>query len=123
MDAYINMASLEVEVAELKKNRRIDEKRIRVKILNEYDSLVEELVREIAILRHRFHEYQLGNFNDVMTIITESKKEKLLTMKDDESFTLDMRNQISSILRHEEEINKIKTQNFELKMTVKMILN
>jgi hypothetical protein len=118
LDAYSAMASMEVELIEAKKNRKVDEKRIRNRILEEYDSLVDELVREIAILRNRFHEYQISNYNDIMNIISESKKEQLMTMKTDESLTVAMRNVISSILKHDEEIDQFRQQNYELKMTV-----
>ncbi|KAJ3307179.1 hypothetical protein HDV03_002690 [Kappamyces sp. JEL0829] len=117
-DAYTAMSTMEVELAEARKNKKVDEKRIRSRILEEYDSLVDELVREISILRNRFREYQVSNFNEIVNIILESKTEHLLVMEKNENLTLSMRNAITTILKHDAEIKRYQEQNFELKMTI-----
>ncbi|KAJ3322787.1 hypothetical protein HDV06_002648 [Boothiomyces sp. JEL0866] len=106
------------EINMLKKNRKVDEKRIRNRILDEYDSLIDELVREISVLRHRFHEYQISNFNDVMNIMSDSKKEQLMVMSKDDGLNQPMKNAIATILKHDEQLNDFREQNFELRMTV-----
>ncbi|KAJ3000741.1 hypothetical protein HDV02_003543 [Globomyces sp. JEL0801] len=121
LDAFTAMASMEVELIELRKNRKVDEKRIRNRILEEYDSLVDDLVREIGVLRNRFREYQISNFNEVMVIMSESKKERLLTMEKDEGLTTSMRDAISTILKHDAEMQLLQVQNSELRMTVSKI--
>lgn len=118
LDAYSAMASMEIELVELKKNKKVDEKRIRNRILDEYDSLMDELVREISVLRHRFHEYQISNFNDVMNIMSDSKKEQLMVMLKDDGLNQPLKNAITTILKHDEQLNDFREQNFELRMTV-----
>lgn len=118
LDAQTAMASMEVELAEARKNKRIDEKRLRNKILDEYDSLVDELVREISILRNRFREYQVSNFNEVMNIMAESKKEHLISMENNENLTFAMRNAVTAAMKHDQEMKRYQDENFELKMTV-----
>ncbi|KAJ3313302.1 hypothetical protein HDV04_002286 [Boothiomyces sp. JEL0838] len=118
LDAYSAMASMEIELVELKKNKKVDEKRIRNRILDEYDSLIDELVREISVLRHRFHEYQISNFNDVMNIMSDSKKEQLMVMLKDDGLNQPLKNAIATILKHDEQLNDFREQNFELRMTV-----
>lgn len=118
LDAFTSMATMEVELVEARKTRKVDERRIKNKILDEYDSLVNELVREIAILRNRFREYQLSNLNDIQIIMTESKAEHLVTMETNENLSSAMRNAISTILKHDEEIKSYCEDNFELKMTI-----
>jgi hypothetical protein len=118
LDAFTAMASMEVELAGLRKSKKIDEKRIRNKILDEYDTLVDELVREIAILRNRFREYQVSNFNEVMNIMAESKMEHLMTLENNENLTIPMRSAVTAAMKHDEELKKYQEQNFELKMTV-----
>jgi hypothetical protein len=117
-DAFTAMAQMEVELAEARKNKKIDEKKIRNKILEEYDTLVDELVREIAILRNRFKEYQVSNFNEILNIIAESKTEHLIGMEKNENLTPALRAAISTIIKHDAEIKTYQGQNFELKMTV-----
>lgn len=118
LEAYTSMASMEVELAEARRNKRVDEKRIRNKILDEYDSLVDELVREISILRNRFREYQVSNFNEILNIMSESKTEHLVSMESNENLTLAMRNAISTIIKHDQQMKSYQDQNYELKMTV-----
>jgi transposase len=117
-DAYLAMSTMEMELAEAKKLRKNEERRIRSKILEEYDSLVNELVREISILRNRFHEYQIGNFNEIMNIISESKKEQLVIMANDDSLDEAMKKVIRTIQNHDQQIDALRKQNFELRMTV-----
>ncbi|KAJ3269943.1 hypothetical protein HDV01_000789 [Terramyces sp. JEL0728] len=106
------------QIQDKREINKVDEKRIRNRILDEYDSLIDELVREISVLRHRFHEYQISNFNDVMNIMTDSKKEQLIVMSKDDGLNQSMKSAIATILKHDEQINDFREQNFELRMTV-----
>ena len=114
LDAFTAMASMEVELAGLRKTKKIDEKRIRNKILDEYDSLFDELVREISILRNRFREYQVSNYNEVMNIMAESKMEHLMTLENNENLTVPLRNAVTAAMKHDEELKSYQEQNFEL---------
>ena len=119
LESFLELSSISVELNELRKNRKIDEKKIRNKILDEYDSLVQELVNEIGVLQNRFHEYQLGNLTEVMNIMSEAKKEQLVVVTNNEELPDGLRDAAAAILSHEDEIAQLRDQNHELKMTVR----
>ncbi|KAH9272139.1 hypothetical protein BASA83_005731 [Batrachochytrium salamandrivorans] len=52
LDAHNELTRTSVELNELRKNRKVDEHKLRGRIMNEYDGLVLELVKEIGVLRH-----------------------------------------------------------------------
>eukprot|EP00842_Homolaphlyctis_polyrhiza_P006956 jgi/Hompol1/84/HPOL_002445-RA len=118
LDVFAEMATMSVELNELKKSRRVDERKMRNKIVEEYEDLMQELVREIGVLRHRFREYQIDNLNDVMNIMAEAKKEQLIIMTRNEELPLGMRETAERIIGHEEQLAALREQNHELKMTV-----
>ncbi|KAI8906770.1 hypothetical protein EDD86DRAFT_192926 [Gorgonomyces haynaldii] len=118
VDAFAEMASMEVELNELRKSRKVEERRIRNKIIDEYDSLVQELVREIAVVNGRFHEYQISNFNDIMNIMAESQKEQLGIMAANVDLPDSMREVANSIMEHQTQLEEYRQQNHDLKLTV-----
>ncbi|XJO74599.1 hypothetical protein BDV3_005400 [Batrachochytrium dendrobatidis] len=118
LDTYAELASMSVELNELRKNRKIDERKIRNRIIHEYDSLVEDLVKEIGVLRHRFHEYQIGSLNDVMNIMAEAKKEQLMITTQNDDLPPTLRATADSMIQHEQQLATFREQNHELKMTV-----
>nr|KAJ3423215.1 Aminoacyl tRNA synthase complex-interacting multifunctional protein 1 [Polyrhizophydium stewartii] len=118
LETFSEMASMSVELNEMRKSRKIDERKLRNKIIDEYDDLVQELTKEIGVLRHRFREYQIGNLNDVMNIMAEAKKEQLIVMTQNEELPLGMREAAEAMIQHEEQLASLREQNHELKMTV-----
>lgn len=109
---------MEGELRDLRKSRRVEEKRIRNRIIDEYDSLVRELVKEIAIIQGRFREYQISNFNEIMRIMAESQNEQLGIMAQNMELPSTIREVSNSILAHQEQIDGYRQQNYELKMTI-----
>jgi hypothetical protein len=118
MQANEAMSKMEGELKDLRKSRKVEEKRIRNRILDEYDSLVQELVKEIAVVKGRFHQYQISNLNDIMNIMGESQKEQLGIMSANMDLPPTMREVANSILAHQEQITEYRQQNHELKMAV-----
>lgn len=119
-DANESMINMQGELHGLRKSRRVDEKRIRNRILEEYDSLVHELVKEIAVLQGRFREYQISNFNEIMNVMSESQKEQLGIMSANMNLPNTIREVANSISMHQEQISEYRQQNHELKMTVRL---
>ncbi|KAH6596262.1 hypothetical protein BASA50_005306 [Batrachochytrium salamandrivorans] len=118
LDAHNELTRTSVELNELRKNRKVDEHKLRGRIMNEYDGLVLELVKEIGVLRHRFHEYQIGNLNDVTSLIAEAKKEQLMIMTKNEDLPQSLRATADLMIQHEIDLSSLRDQNHELKMTI-----
>ena len=117
-DIMTSLASTSCELNELKKARRIDEKKIRNRIIDEYDELVQELVNEITVLRNRFHEYQINNFNEVMMIMAESKKQELHKLVKNQELPETMRHSAQTMIKQENEVVDLRNENHELQMTL-----
>ena len=62
------------ELSELKKQRKLEEKKMREKIIDEYDNLVRELVQELHIMHKKFNEYRINTVNEVKEIMRYSSK-------------------------------------------------
>ncbi|KAJ3155281.1 hypothetical protein HDU86_004371 [Geranomyces michiganensis] len=117
-DLHAEFASTSVELADLRKQRRTDERRIRNRILDEYDDLVQELVMEINVLRNRFSEYRVNTFQEVMSIMSEAKKEELHVVLNNEEMPSSMKESARWMIKHEEEAQTLRQENHELKMTL-----
>ncbi|TPX51275.1 hypothetical protein SeLEV6574_g00407 [Synchytrium endobioticum] len=108
-----------VELNDLRKARRLDEKKLRNRIVDEYDDLMAELVMEVNLLRQRFAEYRVGTVQEVMDIMSETKKEELGTLITSKSeLPMAMRKSAEVAIQHEEEIAELREDNHELKMTI-----
>ncbi|KAI8821098.1 uncharacterized protein EV422DRAFT_53275 [Fimicolochytrium jonesii] len=117
-ELHTELASTSVELADLRKQRRTDERRIRYRILDEYDDLVQELVMEINVLRNRFSEYRVNTFQEVMSIMSEAKKDELHVLIDNQEMPANMKDSAKWMIRHEEEAQALRQENHELKMTL-----
>ncbi|KAJ3020639.1 hypothetical protein HKX48_000485 [Thoreauomyces humboldtii] len=117
-DLHAELASTSVELADLRKQRRTDERRIRNRILDEYDDLVQELVMEINVLRNRFSEYRVNTFQEVMSIMSEAKKEELHVVLNNAEMPVNMKESARWMIKHEEEAQALRQENHELKMTL-----
>ncbi|KAI8912985.1 hypothetical protein DFJ77DRAFT_63797 [Powellomyces hirtus] len=117
-DLHAEFASTSVELADLRKQRRTDERRIRNRILDEYDDLVQELVMEINVLRNRFSEYRVNTFQEVMSIMSEAKKDELHVVLNNEEMPANMKESARWMIKHEEKTQALRQENHELKMTL-----
>lgn len=122
-DLHAEISSLSVELSALKKSKKASETRLRSKILDEYDDLVQQLVSEIAMLRNRFHEYQTANFNEVLNIVTDAKKEQLVITSANADLPEGLRHSVRVMLEHEDQLANIRSLNYELKMAVSGCIN
>ncbi|KAJ3415446.1 hypothetical protein HDV05_004888 [Chytridiales sp. JEL 0842] len=117
-DIYSEMAALAVEVNDLRKSRRVDERKLRNKIIDEYDDMVGELVMENQVIRNRFNEYRTNTVHEVLGIISETKKEELTIIAKSQEIPDVIRKSAERSIKHEEEISVIKEDIHELNMTL-----
>ena len=121
-DLLAELCSISCELTELKKSRKIDEKKLRQKIVDEYDDLVQELANEIIVLQNRFHEYQMNNFNEVMLIMAESKEAELKKVAKNENLPVGMRDTASRMIEQEIQEVDFRNENHEVFFTCPNIL-
>lgn len=117
-DILEELAAANTAVEELQKSRKIEEKKIRAKIVDEYDDLVQELVNEITVLRNRFREYQTNNFNQVMQIMSESKKSELFKLSTTDDIPDSVHETARRMISEENQIMDLRKETHELQMTV-----
>jgi len=98
--------------------RKVDEKKLRQQMVDEYDDLVQELVNEITVVRNRFREYQLNNFNEVILIMAEAKKAELWALFKNEELPEQIRDKVKSLIKQENEVVDLRNENHELQMTL-----
>lgn len=117
-DIIEELAAANNKVEQLQKERKIEEKRIRAKIVDEYDDLVQELVNEITVLRNRFREYQTNNFNQVMQIMSESKRSELFKLLNSNDVPDAVHETALKMISEENQIMDLRKETHELQMTV-----
>ena len=117
-DVLTELSLANSNLEELKNNRKIDEKKIRTRIVDEYDDLVQELVNEITVLRNRFREYQTNNFNQVMQIMSDSKKSELFKLSHSDDMPQAVKDTAASMIKEETQIMELRKETHELQMTV-----
>ncbi len=117
-DIIEELAAANNKVEQLQKERKIEEKRIRAKIVDEYDDLVQELVNEITVLRNRFREYQTNNFNQVMQIMSESKRSELFKLLNVNDVPDAVHETALKMISEENQIMDLRKETHELQMTV-----
>ncbi|KAJ3033498.1 hypothetical protein HDV00_006314 [Rhizophlyctis rosea] len=115
---FSDLTTISSELNDLRKQRRIDEKKIRNRIIDDYDDLVHELVSEINVLRARFSEHRISTAQEVMEILSEVKKEALMTVAQNRELPEEMRRVAVEGGKREEELTEWKEDNHELKMTL-----
>ena len=96
----------------------MDEKKLRAQMVEEYDDLVQELVNEITVVRNRFREYQLNNFNEVMIIMAEAKKAELWQLSKNQELPQVIRDKAKALIKQENEVVDLRNENHELQMTL-----
>ena len=115
---YADLGNLSVELADLRKTRRIEERKLRNRIIDEYDEMVSELVMENHVLRNRFNEYRTNTVREVFGIIAETKKEELEKVEATEEIPEPLRIAVRKTINYEDMMNNLKEDNHELQMTV-----
>ncbi|KAJ3117256.1 hypothetical protein HDU96_007407 [Phlyctochytrium bullatum] len=121
-DIYAELASLSVEVNELRKTRRIEERKLRNRIIDEYDDMVSELVIENHVIRNRFSEYRTNTVQEVLGIISETKKEELHQLTKNPEIPDALRKAAEKSIKHEEMTAVMRNDIHELNMTVRILL-
>ncbi|KAJ3344282.1 hypothetical protein HDU93_000072 [Gonapodya sp. JEL0774] len=114
--AELHEATMKLE--QLKGARRVEERRIRNKVIDEYDELVNELVLHSHILRNRFLEYKTNTKQEVLDIMSETKKEELSHMVLSKSMPKAVKEGAKAQLNVEDEMSELRKENHELKMTL-----
>ncbi|KAJ3223363.1 hypothetical protein HK099_001239 [Clydaea vesicula] len=112
------MAVLSIELNDLKKLRKVDEKKIRQSITDEYDDLVRELVHELHLMKNRFNEFRNSAVNEVLNIMSDSKKEELSIIVNTMDVSKYIKQQAQNAIEQENISQKFKAENFELKNTL-----
>ncbi|KAJ3056732.1 hypothetical protein HK097_004593 [Rhizophlyctis rosea] len=115
---YTELSTISAELNDLRKHRRIDEKKLRNRIIDDYDDLVHELVSEINVLRARFSEHRISTAQEVMEILSEVKKEALLTVAENRELPEEMRRAAVEGGRREESFIEWREDNHELRMVL-----
>ena len=115
---YTELSTISSELNDLRKQRRLDEKKLRNRIIDDYDDLVHELVSEINVLRARFSEHRISTAQEVMEILSEVKKETLLTVAENRELPEEMRRAAVEGGRREESLDEWREDNHELRMVV-----
>ncbi|KAJ3193176.1 hypothetical protein HK101_005301 [Irineochytrium annulatum] len=117
-DIYTELAALSVEVNDLRKTRRVEERKLRNRIIDEYDDMVSELVTENHVIRNRFNEYRTNTVHEVMGIISETKKEEFHQLAINSEMPDALRRAAEQSVKAEEEIWSMKDDIHELNMTL-----
>ncbi|RKO94360.1 hypothetical protein BDK51DRAFT_14745, partial [Blyttiomyces helicus] len=117
-DLSSNLSSISVELNELRKVRRVDERKIRTRIISEYEDLVRELVMEVNMLRNRFSEYRMNTVHEVMNIMSETKREELGILVENREIPAGLKASALEMIKNDEAISSLRAENHELNMTL-----
>ncbi|KAJ3291858.1 hypothetical protein HK104_005749 [Borealophlyctis nickersoniae] len=115
---YTELSTISVDLNDLRKSRRIDEKKLRLRIIDEYDDLVNQLVSEINVLRNRFSEYRINTVNEVLGIMTGVKREELMAVVANREIPGGMRDRMRVLVEADDALADLRGENHELKMTL-----
>ncbi|KAI8608227.1 hypothetical protein BC830DRAFT_1156088, partial [Chytriomyces sp. MP71] len=117
-DIYADLASKSVEINDLRKSRKLEEKRVRNKITEEYDDLVTELVLDNHIIRNRFNEYRTNTVQEMLGIIAETKKEELVQLTESPEMPLELKQSALRTIEHDDIVKALKDELHEINMTL-----
>ncbi|KAJ3074051.1 hypothetical protein HDU98_012246 [Podochytrium sp. JEL0797] len=117
-DISAELASKSVEINELRKSRRVEEKKLRAKIMEEYDDLVSELVMENHVIRNRFNEFRTNTVQEMVQIISETKREELVQLTESAEIPDSLKASALKTIEHDDEINELKDEIHEANMTL-----
>lgn len=113
-----DMSTISIELADLKKSKKAEEKKIRQAVVNDYDQLVRELVNELNVMCDRFNEYRVTTVQEVMNIMSEAKREEMGVIVDTMDVNKYIKQQASNAIAQEEALQHFRTENYELKATL-----
>lgn len=74
---YVEMGNLSHKLAEVTRQKAVDEKRIRNKVVQEYDELVSYLVQQNTQKDYAFEEFKVSVLGKVQQTVLEQKREQL----------------------------------------------
>jgi hypothetical protein len=117
-DIHVDLAISNSELHEIKKQRRVDEKKIRAEVVEEYSELVKELSLQVHVLKNRFNEYRQSLFHETMTIMSDAKKEELRLVVDGLDAPETAKKNAARMVEFEERYNDVSDDNNELKLTI-----
>ncbi|KAJ3231446.1 hypothetical protein HDU81_003753 [Chytriomyces hyalinus] len=117
-DLQTDLASKSVEINDLRKSRKLEEKRLRNKICEEYDDLVTELVLENHVIRNRFNEYRTNTVQEMAGIIAETKKEELVQLIESPDIPDALKASAKRTIQHDEQVKVLKDELHEINMTL-----
>ncbi|KAI8813737.1 hypothetical protein BJ742DRAFT_377219 [Cladochytrium replicatum] len=118
-DISVAHALLAVELNDLRKARRVDEKKIRLKVIEEYEELVSELLSELNFVRNRFSEFRTNAVSEILMIMSEAKKEELKSLIINQEIPHSMKSSTEAAVFREEHISELLDQISTLKMALK----
>lgn len=117
-ELVLKTASTSIELSDLKQVKKIEERKIRQEIVKEYESLVKDLVKEIHVLGSRFMEFRTNTVNQVLDIISESRREQLEKMTENNNIPSIIRDQVAISIEFQDKLKEVEDENHELNMTV-----
>ncbi|KAJ3128094.1 hypothetical protein HK098_005148 [Nowakowskiella sp. JEL0407] len=104
-------------LAHLQASKKIDEKKLKSKIMREYEDLVGELVREINVSKSRFLEFRVQLVTEVLSLMSEVKREDLGGVVKDQGIPESLKSWLSEAAIKEEEMKDLIEENRELKVS------
>ncbi|ORX80135.1 hypothetical protein BCR32DRAFT_269023 [Anaeromyces robustus] len=117
----IKLKELSKAIEDQKEYYKIEKKRIKEKVLNEYKELVKELVEKFIALKQQFNDYRISTKQETLKIMNESKNENLKKVIKSEMMPENLIEVSKKILINDEIINNYKDEINELKyMNTKM---
>ncbi|KAJ1556202.1 hypothetical protein HK096_001018, partial [Nowakowskiella sp. JEL0078] len=117
-DMLDQLSNTSIELQELRKARNSNEKKIKKKLIEEYENLISELVAEISQIRSRFIDYRIQTSNEVLLIMSETKKEELESFVRNPEIPQAIKATAEIALQNEKINFELQDENSQLKMTV-----
>jgi hypothetical protein len=113
----IQLKKLSKAIEEQKENYKLERKKIKEKITNEYKELVQELVEKFLALKQQFSDYRMQTKQETIKIMNESKVNNLRKVIKSEMMPDSLVNSSRITLSYEEKINSLNEEINELKYT------
>eukprot|EP01028_Stygiella_incarcerata_P014071 TRINITY_DN899_c0_g1_i5.p2 TRINITY_DN899_c0_g1~~TRINITY_DN899_c0_g1_i5.p2 ORF type:complete len:1039 (+),score=361.27 TRINITY_DN899_c0_g1_i5:3665-6781(+) len=117
-DLIHQLDSLTKRNEELEVSISAQESVLREKVKDEFEEKIQGLERELMVSRGKFDEYRTYLYREMQNNLMEVKKEAMLKMVESESAPLELKRKALKIARFDDELNRIKEENMELKKTI-----
>ncbi|KAL7747220.1 hypothetical protein RI367_007431 [Sorochytrium milnesiophthora] len=116
-DIFAELAVMGAELSDLKKARKVEEKIIKNRVRAEYDDLVQDLSGQIHKLKARFNEYRLTSIEEAVNLMSDVKKEELLSFLD-RDYPQDSKRVATNLLAMEDRLSELRDDNNDLKQVL-----